>query len=796
MLRKITEIENSITEQKQIIFLEKLNLEQVDKSKEAQKKITAAEKQIERLKAELKVTFEEIKKKQGFSQLRQEVKLAANQQNTIASMDGLFTIPIFLLIVKDICKLNESDLAKTFQRWCGKSLGQVFKTEKMDEIFKQISGDTIKNIFEKFIDDRDISKLTKQALHGLVKNIANSFFLSPMIKPLQARADQDVKNILLNFLYTEIFLHMLVGLYAEADRTQHLSLAQLIFKFGPVSEQYFRKPFLAINLTLDMVKIYKNTADLWDEVAMWIQGFYLRVYNMIPPVYKNQIGEVQKQANGFYPVTDSQDETLRDRKGITKFDIAKIQKETYEFFNQLVQAARKNLEELVLPPLPAKPQADERVFPIIEKVNLKKMDGSDGIVQTLEEGAFIQIVVVLPKKMEKLAIHLEEINKSKLATKRQIVDDSVMQSFLSQYTKDNLENKIHAVDFCFKKYELTAMQLKLLGFVPDEIKMHVGRFLNDKAKSWWGSSEHINNATELLCELENNDDYYDPVVLFQGLLALQKGLRKDDSSNLLPKVNLILLAMFDYIRLGSLVMRKMELLSVLKGPKEKSSLFGGLGVKKEDKSKMPAQALPIGVYVCEKNGFIYVVTNIEKSNAALAQHIKEINEIKVYGKFPVVDFNSIAKDFAQFQDVEREDKARRFLFCLDTFDLHPMQIDMLKFAFGEASIHYNKYLKEEKHLVWGWFYMFNPNQRRIHSEMVENQLSVLQSSDEKNVEPVKFLISLKDVMIKLYQDNSGNLLSKMLDIFADGFTHLSKIITLNNSEQLELEKDVKVLEFS
>lgn len=490
----------------------------------------------------------------------------------IAAMDGVLSLPVIMSIIVDLQLKNESRLETLFLALTGK---QMIKAEQgiedgvktgLDRVFKPVLDKDIGYIFEDLIYSKidAITDLTEEAIHKKVDELIDKFYKATIVKlKVDAQRAEEAKKELIGLLRNEIFLACAYKVYLGADEKQlmYSKIEQGLF-VAKYNADKLKKPFLALRHLARQVMVTQETNTLWIEYTAWLEGLYERINRMIGPENRDQEGKVKKDASGYYPRVDDEDNDLFNhvRGGITKYDLSLYHLDT-------VKVLQPMLLPVKLSPHDKSANAEEFKKPIVANFEGNAKDGSRRLVFFIPEGQDAALHNVIGKVAhatnQEVDVRMGTLEQNDMLVSRELdqflktreckrLQDRIDEGgYRTREAEDELiELKIKKLEECVNQYRLTNAQRCALMCIGEKAPKACEEYKQQRkwtlltGFTFWRAC-HAEEADRASMEIKIAKG--DPKKVLNALFELRHKLKDDDSRNLIVKVNDLLVDAFHYL---------------------------------------------------------------------------------------------------------------------------------------------------------------------------------------------------------------------------------------------------------
>ena len=524
--------------------------------------------------------------------LRQQVQEKESNEalSHIAKFDSSKTFQAIIEILNEIKGITEKKIDSIISEGTELSLKELMNDRTVEDFLKRIQNKKdIPSLFEQFMKEKENTNtddLSEEKVLSFIEGLVTRA-ITEIETHIAGEPDQifDMKEKLEKQLVTDIFLIEALYVYRDTDDTQRSNILKAMFKVTGYTEHHFRKPFKVLQLLSQSIDFSDETKTLWQEAALWLEGLYLQTHNKMP---KDEQDQVKKNEEG-YPTIDQQDEKFKQKYKLTKYDMAlyhhelsKIFQSKLEALPQLIQEEKQlsqdelpqnqllqdelSLDELLPHDLPvvlqtSTPEPASNILlkkPISLGQQKKEIVNETQIatpgIDIFKKQNHLQIVVTLlpdqEKKVDEICRAIDHVLKEepKLKQKKSaqtlpVVGDEVISNDLKTCENASPADKIRRLKTCIERFQLTQNQIGLLTFVKDDIKVHFAKYVNSSSYYLFGKV-HKDPANEILKSAKSAISPQDQLL---RLFELKTTLEIDDSKNLLPIVDQILLTAFNFL---------------------------------------------------------------------------------------------------------------------------------------------------------------------------------------------------------------------------------------------------------
>lgn len=466
--------------------------------------------------------------------LRHDVAaLPYDQAVQLASqLDGLISIIILIVIIDELKLKIEKKLSDEYGI-ATKGLCESFEKEFESYLDKHV----VPN--KEDVSIADLATLAKAPMEKCWKSATKKSQPQPTLV-----FEQLIKNY--------IFLVTASKVYRETDDLQTANMAAVAWKTWSWNSRRFVQPYKGLVLGANTIQITADSASQWQEVACWLHGLHNRVYLAIPTHNKDKNGEVTRGPDGHFPTIDDADSKFKKHKKITKYEMARYNRELAgELETMLRRFTNKPGEPVSLATTSSSSSSSSAqaspLLTLVSNVSPEQLEITTHFLEGDEKGMEL-IIRVPPDKCDKdtkerLLAAVEAI----LHPKGLIVDENELPHHLSSILQKNVNDGVHVDDdtkirhlhFCLKKYQFTPNQNEKLGFIPDAVRAGFKAYRN---KHYLFPSVHAEKSSMVEKEILNARN---PADQLHALFALRNELISDNSDTLKKTVDHILLAAFN-----------------------------------------------------------------------------------------------------------------------------------------------------------------------------------------------------------------------------------------------------------
>jgi len=698
----------------------------------------------------------------------------------ISELDGIVSLPLLIVMLQDIKRLNETDIFESFMQATGKDLRRETRKTSFDEICKSFMGVDIEATFRAYTKNTETKDVTEQAVKAQMQKLITEFWTTAQKKfRISKLQSENAFNAWRGYLMTEIYLTCVLETYRFTDDVQmNVGMKQKTFALWMNLREVYN-PYVAICHAAKQVQVTPKTEALFREVAIWLKGLYERSYNQVPQFLKDGEGKVTE--SGFLYIGDQEERDLYKWKPpMTKVRMA----DNHKYHGDVLTAklpqdqaqlqpasAVNNLPAIAREPAPSGQQSlPDHIEPLSNllpelsgrsaasilqgrKADDGKSDDRPRLPSTPpslllpQQDAIPQpILIVLNQDFYQMTISLHKNEQEKLNRLAVVVGKVMEYGVLadeSELRKDLLlcqsfsdEDKILKLKDCIRKYQLSSNQSSSLMFIPNSVNDAFPVY-SEGSRYWIFSHAHAEDARAVIAKINSTAN---PRVQLEAMFSLRKMLKKNGSTNLLPVLNKILLDSYKLL---------------CGGVENVDQVSKSIDLARD---KKPAAVKVQPVQLITSQDYCQMIIVLHKDEVEKL-HRLEVVVGKIMEHGVVANEAQMRKELSEYQERTPDEKIKKLKDCIRKFELSANQTSSLIFMSGDASDAFKPYIEKPRYTFFS----------HAHAEDAKKTIEEIERTENARVQLEK-LFALRKLLKK---DKSQNLLPVMDKILLKAYRVLS-----------------------